>query len=256
MKKMFDIKLVIIIILIILIGVAYFLGKNGSVIGTKSEFGGIENTLKEIEKDSYFYQNFGIFSALFNDEDSKYFKDFGKKMEDEKFVEKNLSLIMLAGIFEKDSKIKEMLEGVKNIYNKNKLSDKEKEEIFLKNNDCAKLVADIKNGLKDKYKNSYGTTEKEEFGFIFYSPTLKACVYSTDYDYSYSSGGKYYTKASKMVYNASVQSKIDEFTTYAYEHPYVKEDDVERGNKLYVKFILENSGYNADLLKDFSYSLF
>ena len=217
---------------------------------------GLDAILLKIEKDSYFYQNLDTFSALFNDEDSKYFENFGKKMEDEKFTEEKLILVYLATIFQKDSKIKEIAEKTKDFYNEKKISDTEKEELFSKNNECAKLVDGIKSGLKNKYKNSLTTTESEGFGFIFYSPSLKTCVYSADYDYSYSAGGDYYTKASKIVYNASTQSKIDEFNVYAYEHPYITDDDTERGRKLYYKFILENSGYNADLLKDLGYSFF
>lgn len=256
-KKTNTLLIVSITLVITNIITLYFLfGGNNITTNTKGEFGGIEKILGDIEKDSYFYQNLNTFSALFSDEDSKYFEDFGKKMQDEKFEEKKLILVYLASIFQRDSKIKEISEKIKNFYNKNKLSDTEKEELFSKNNDCAKLVDGIKNGLKDKYKNSSTTTESEGFGFIFYSPTLKTCVYSTDYDYSYSYGKEYYTKASKIVYNASVQTKIEEFSTSAYKHPYVNDEDTKRGRKLYSKFILENSGYNADLLKDSGYSFF
>jgi len=257
-----DKKIIAIVVLIITNVITIsFLFANGKISlagepNIKSDFNGIESALGEMEKDAYFYQNFNIFSNLFNDEDEKYFKQSIKKLEDEKFLEEKVSLLVLAGIFQKDPKIKEISENAKDLYNKYKLSDKDKEELFSKNNDCAKLVGDIKDGLKDKYKNSYGSTEKEELGFIFYSPTLKACVYSTNYEYSYASGDKYYTKNSKIIYNASIQTKINEFDTYAYQYPGMKDEDIERGKKLYAKFILENSGYNADLLKDFVSGVF
>ena len=55
----------------------------------------------------------------------------------------------------------------------------------------------------------------------------------------------------------SSNKQLGDYSSYFYKYPYLSEEEantaVKNGQKDYKKFILENSGYNAKLLKDVNY---
>ena len=251
MKKIIILLIVTVIVLVLTNIITIFLlfGDEEKENNKEGKFSGLESTLEKLEGDLDFYKNLDIYFKLLGHDDSEYMGKIEERLDEK--IEDDFILFAVSRIIE-DDRSKEIINNLKDEVYSKRLTEEEKEEIFSKNNACAELVPSIKEQLKDKYKQSYDISKQEEFEFIFYSPTIKSCLYSTSYSHT-NSTEDYYSEKSKMVYNASTQSKIDEYTVSIFEHPYLTEEDAKNGRKNYVKFILENSGYNADLLKDISY---
>ncbi|KPJ54991.1 hypothetical protein AMJ47_02955 [Parcubacteria bacterium DG_72] len=251
MKKIIILLITIVVVLTLtnIITVSFLFNDKETKDSKEGKFSGLELTLEELEKDLDFYKNLDIYFKLLDYEDSEYMGKIEERLDEK--IEDDFMLFAVSRIIE-DERSKEIINKLKDEVYSKKLTEEEKEEIFSKNNACAELATGINEQLKNKFESSYNISKEEELEFIFYSPSLKSCLYSTAYEYS-STVDDYYNKHTKIVYNASTQSKIDEFTVYAYNYDYLDDEDIEKDRKRYVKFILENSGYNADLLKDISY---
>jgi len=171
----------------------------------------------------------------------------------------NIVILALVNEFMSDNETKKAVIELKDrVSNLIKDSRIDKDTLFTKNTECAKLTSNIKDELAKKYKSTSVVTEKEELNFIFYSPTLNTCTYTTDYSYNYSnyssSKNQYYTKDSHRIYDVSSNKQLGDYPSYYYEYPYLTKEEAsiatKNGDRDYKKFVLENSGYNAKLLKD------
>lgn len=243
-----------IILLIVVIITAFAMGAifNSLFIDrfTEEKFVGLENELNELNKDIDFYRNINPYLSLLDDKQYEHvqseFEKIQRKTDED---DSNLQdLIILNFIIEvmKDDDSKQF---IMNLRNKVKTLQTEtamnKDELFSKNNECAKLSPVITQQL----------SKDETFKFIFYSPSMNACLYVIDYHYSSPSLSKEYYIANKYrAYNASTNTKLKEFPYHYYNYPYLSKDAADKesamGQKDYASFILENSGYNVELLND------
>ncbi len=239
-------------------------GENGNdnKKNVASEYSELANNLELLEPDVDFYKNIYNYVNLLDEEEYKKFKTSAGKLDSEENNEDLAGLITLIYVNElnKNNEVKAIIEDLKSqVYEntKKELSKDEENELFEKNNTCAQLITGITEQLKNKYENELSTTENEELKFITYSPTLKKCVYVTDYSYRYTNISDYtesYNYSSYIIYNATTNTKINDYTYYYYNYPYLSDEDEdvksENNKKAYAKYILENTNYNVDLLKD------
>lgn len=132
------------------------------------------------------------------------------------------------------------------------LSKLEQDNLFQKDTSCASLAQNIKDDLE---KNKL---EQESFEFIFYSPTLNTCIYSTELRTSSGtySAGNYSSETSKKVYNANSRTLLNSYRVYSSKDldDSAKSELSKNGRREYMKFILENSNYNIELLENGSYN--
>lgn len=212
------------------------------------EFSNLEKNLTELKKDKEFYMSLGQFATLLDAQDYSYFSKVTDEASESGLEEKMNEMFVLISVNElfKDEKIKNTVLSLKNKIEDEKNKAPNKDTFFEKNTACANLTGAINSQL----------VKDEKLEFIFYSPTKNSCLYATQYTFN-SYGEEYYTYVEKRIYNGSTHSKIDTYNVYYYNYPYLSEEEEESRTKnaraAYVKFILENSGYNADLLKDISY---
>jgi hypothetical protein len=241
--------LVVILLVSNILTVAFFSGKE-LLIKPKPVLSSFEKAVKDIHKDLHFYENFDTFSALFSEEDYKNFEILEREFSEGGSYEDNLMADMIAEFFVANPKMKEISEKARDIYNKNKPSDKEKEILVQKSDKCAESKQVIEDELAKKYENV--GDEREGLDFVFYSPTLETCAYSAGYVKNYKNEqGIYSIEQKEIIYNASTGKMIKEF---ALESEYDMDDfEPDMGVRDYVKFILENSGYRAELLVNFTY---
>lgn len=130
---------------------------------------------------------------------------------------------------------------------KEKLSKLDSSDLFQKNNSCSNLASDIKKELKTK----------EEFEFIFYSPVLNECVYSISRPVDATKGYKDY----KVLLSGTTRKEMGSYLVYgSYNYEDFSgnksdslEDQIKTDKKKYLDFVLTNSLYNFDLLKDISH---
>ncbi len=264
MKKILEGKnLVITILVIVILGLILFNSKN-KLLRSEDGFSGIENSITVLSKDIEFYKYLNIYKSLLPEEKFKVVDDRITKISEETEKEdseiQNTVILTLVSEFLNDSEArKAILELKAEVSNLIKDSKTDADTLFTKNTECAKLTSNIKDGLVKKYKPSNSVTEKEELNFIFYSPTLNTCVYTTNYTYSYSSclAGKcdFYSKYSYKIYDVSSDKHLGDYPSYyTSDYPYITGEragmETKKGVTDYKKFILENSGYNAKLLKD------
>lgn len=224
------------------------------------EIKGLEENMIEFYEDIYFYKGMNAYLSLLKEEQFQYIEDLMTQKEKGEKIEDLFVLLVVHEILQ-DEKAKEIMMTLKSevqSFQNKELSKEDEQDLFEKNNSCALLVKDIKEQLSNKYRKdtsggfvSY-STEKEELDFIFYSPTKKACLYSTTYTYDYDDYPDNYTKTEKKVYNAFTQQKEESFKYYAYKYEHWDDEDIQKDKRAYIKFILENSNYNADLIGNIS----
>lgn len=272
MKKQIII-IIILIAIIIPLAIFFDLDKIKDIFNrenTKIEnnkFKDLEKNLGELDKDVEFYKHFDLYLSLSDDKKYNQVKEKIDNFWNESKELENLFMLIVVNELFKDEETKNIVNELKkDVYEYKKLTKEEENEIFEKNNSCAILITSITEQLSNKYKNTDSKiTEKEELDFIFYSPKMKTCLYSTEYSYNYipsfldyKNDYKDYWYSSKIVYNASTNAKINEYKTYySLDYPLIidkeeSEKETERNKKNYTKFILENSNYNIELLKDMS----
>ena len=255
MEKNFDKKDTIIALLtIVVIGLIVFIFRSGSSISPNMQSIGAN-------KDYEFYKHISSYISLLPDEkleivDKRIEKVAGSMEQDNSDLAKAIVLVY-ANEINKDKQTEQILSELKdNIASLVRSSAIDENTIFSKNTECAKLSSNIKGELKGKYSKG-SATESEELNFIFYSPTLNTCLYTTNYTYNYSNFafGKsdYYSKNSYRIYNVSSNNQLGDYPSYySLEYPYLSKDEqdksTKKGKRDYAKFVLENSGYNAKLL--------
>jgi len=260
-------KIYILIILFLIVGsLGFFAGKNSN--GTsENDFANLEKNLTELKKDINFYKKLDLYMALMSEND---YKSIKTKIEDSSVSEEFsdfMILFFMNELFEDENikntiiTLKDEVYGIKN----KELTEEQKRDLFEKDTACANLIFGIKEQLAKKYKkNTYSTfsaTSKEELEFIFYSPTINACLYSTEFSYNndnYDDYSKSYYTKDKIIYNASTNTQLKSVATYySSNYPYLSSEErkttAEKNEIEYIKFILENSNYNIDLIKDLSW---
>ena len=234
--------------------VGFILGNAGNAtsFSGKGDFSGIESSLNRLNQDSDFYKHVTSYISLLNDDQYKTvitrYKKIGEEIEDQDSKSFKLLLFTMTNEVMNDEEsnrlILELKDRVKLLKSEVKISTSDS---FSRSTECASLVGGIKEQL----------AKDESFEFMFYSPNLNTCVYVTDYSFT-SSGlsSKYYSESKYKVYNASTNALLKTFPHYYYQYPYLSKDEAdasaEKGEKDFVKFVLENSGYNAELIKDTS----
>ncbi|MBI2609861.1 hypothetical protein HYW53_01650 [Candidatus Giovannonibacteria bacterium] len=235
--------------------IGYFIPKKGaSGLPTKTDnrFSGLEEKLNELNKDIEFYRNIGAYASLLDDRQyehvSSEFKKLGEGYDKEHSNLQDLfilySVVELSRDADSEKALAELKDRVKKLRESSSLN---KDEAFSKNNECAKLSPSIKENLSDD----------EEFKFMFYSPSMNSCLYVTYYSEKSAFGAKeYYAANSFRIYDSSTSKQLKDFPDYYYNYPYLSKDETDRktaaGKRDYAKYILENSGYNADLIKDYT----
>ncbi len=266
MKNFLDTRNTIILILVVVVVVLITSYLKNNTNNSDNSLSGIESNLVKLNKDMEFYKYLSIYKSLLDDEESKLVDERSSKIneeladEDSKIVEA-LTLFIVNEIMKDENSKKIILDLKDKVDDLVKKSEIDESVLFTKNTECAKFSSDIKEELSKKYKSTSTVTETEELNFIFYSPELNTCLYSTSYNYDYSNYSNrenpYYSKDSYRVYEVSSSNPIQKYPSYYYKYPYLSEDEADKSaeNGLigYKKFILENSGYNAKLLKDINY---
>lgn len=241
MKK---IIFIIIIATILNVAISYYFFSDKSTITSSYT---LEKAHDETIENWDFYKHFPIIletvSPEFMEELDKQFED-----EDDGSLMKSLSAVLL---FEanKNEDLRNTIQKSFIDYQeaKKELSQLDLNDLFQKNNTCSNLASDIDSGLK----------EKENFEFIFYSPILNECIYSisrtTDAIKGY--------KDSKVLFSGTTRKELDSYVVYVsynYEDIWGDkgdkwEEQIKTDKQKYLNFILENSLYNFDLLKDVSH---
>ena len=265
MKNITNKDFIIFILVLILVGLVIY-DLKGGLFKNDSDFVGLENSFNKLNKDIEFYKYISVYKSLLSDDKLKIVDDrvdkISKETEEENSKVQNMLVLALINEVMKETGaekiILELRDKVSNLLLDSKI---DKDTLFSKNTECAKLTSNIKDELLKKFKSTSTIKEKEELNFMFYSPTLNSCVYTTNYEYDYSnyslSKSEYYTKSSFRVYDVSSNKQLGDYPSYFYKYPYLSEEEantaVKNGQKDYKKFILENSGYNAKLLKDVNY---
>lgn len=258
MKMEFKNAIIVILLLAVAwLGWPYLQGQNSTSSSLMSS-----SSKNDIE----FFTYFNAYKSLLPEDEFKIVDARVNKVSEEANKEdsniKNTIILSYANEINKDEATKKIITALKEQVDGLKKNSKiDADTLFSKNTECAKLTSNIQEGLSKKYKSSYSATETEDLGIIFYSPTMNTCIYSTDYKYSYSNytSGKseYYVKNSNKLYDVSSNKQLGDFPNYYYKYPYMSEqeakDAVKNGQKSYAKFVFENSGYNAKLLKDVAY---
>lgn len=234
---------------ILLAGVAgFFLGQqSGSLFGTSTTSSDkIGPTFSQLEEDKDFYKDVFLYSALLPQKDYLHIKDEIDQL-DEREVQNLVMLTAASKLFNASERNREIFLSLRDQV-ENKKDANAESDTFEKDASCADLTSNVKQDLG----------EDEEFQFMFYSPTRDSCLYSIEY--SSSSGSlfddNYESQTEYQVYDAHTQKMINE---YEVRHSDMSDEsslkeEVEVNRKGYVSFILENSGYNTELLEDISYA--
>lgn len=262
-------NILIAVLFLVIIGlVTYeFRGKFSKEEASNTPYSGLEKKFETLDKDFEFYKYLAIYDALLPDDKYKILKDRYQKMSKELDTENSeaqkMLTLSLASVITSDKAVQPIVTELRDsvaLLKKNSKIDQD--ALFAKNTECAKLTSNIKEELSKNSKSTLEVTEKEEFNFIFYSPTLNTCVYSTKYDYNYfnykSVADDNYSKSSYRLYDVSSSKQLGDYPYYYFGNvPYTSKDEqeknVENGRRDYKKFILENSAYNATLLKELNY---
>lgn len=183
-------------------------------------------------------------NLLDNNEYEQYWESISQIDEDQALQEE-MSALTLGFLFEKKPELKAMIEELQRKVNDSKTEEK----YFEQNTACAALVPGINANLETSIK-TFISTETREIETMFYSPVLETCVYvvnSTTIE-----NNPYKTIVRKQVYNGNSQSLIQTYYIYSsddYENE-AQGNRSEDEKRNFVKFILENSNYNVELLKD------
>lgn len=201
------------------------------------------------DKYEKYYADFGAYTYLLDSTEYDKVQDSISKIGEDKEFEKQITLMAMKLLFDKDPSIRASLEQVMDKVELAKTEDK----FFEKNTSCAALAPGIKSSLTSK-SSFYGQITNE-FEYIFYSPTLDTCIYTV---HRTEPGDDFTSTHYKDVFNANTQSLIEGYRVNSSED---YDDDSEesrskQGTRNYIKYILENSNYNVDLLRDTSYIYF
>lgn len=193
-----------------------------------------------------FYKNLPI---ILEATDSKFLEGLEEQSEDEDgSVQQSIYAVIL---FEanKEVELRDALQKRLAEYQteKEKLSKLDSSDLFSKNNSCSNIASDIKKELK----------AEEEFEFIFYSPVLNECVYSISRSTNASKG----YKDCKILLSGTTRKELGNYLVYGsynYEDFLGNkrdslDDQIKTDKKKYLDFVLTNSLYNFDLLKDVSH---
>lgn len=198
-----------------------------------------------------FYKNIGTYHNLLNDNDYKNYTELENKLYDDKDAEDFIGLVTLAYIFEHNPTIKDSFLNLKGELQKKQtqFTEEQQKNNFEANNKCVQLISDLAEKM--------GENEKTEF--IFYSEKLNDCIYVTRNKYITGSGFDKTGYDEFFVYKSSTQQKMDSYLIgYHYNYTYGgtadEKTETERNNKRkFIKFILENSNYSVDLIKDLKF---
>lgn len=231
---------------LIAIGISNYLPTVSRNDSTGSLIKDVQSKTTKFAVDVDYYKDFEIYAHLLEFDDFQKMKEVTGALEDNEEFMNYATLVYLSALSRENSEFENKIKAVIDIVKKNKTDNSS----FEQDATCAKLIPGIKETLD---KQTTGTSrEKEELVFIFFSPSLQSCLYVTehaDYDKSYSST-RY-----KTVYNANTSTKIEQYRVYTsddYDNP--EEDRVsDRNSSNFVRYILENSNYNVDLLKEVSF---
>ncbi|TSC86229.1 MAG: hypothetical protein G01um10148_735 [Parcubacteria group bacterium Gr01-1014_8] len=219
-----------------------YANQNGHIVSSTSN---LERKLNELGKDKDFYANFQYYAALLNADELKYYREYLAKNEEEitKNLEATMTLLSINEIY-KDDRLKSYILDLRDrIYEK----QSNNKDFFERNTACGNLANTIQSKL----------AKDEKLDFVFYSPEKNTCIYATNYSFSSSSLEDFYTYEEKRLYDGSTHVKIGSYRVYALGSPYLSENEEnaqeESARVAYIKYILENSGFNVELLKDISY---
>jgi hypothetical protein len=234
------------------------LTKDRVVSQSQSKFSGLEKNLTEMNKEIDFYKYVDSYMTLLEDKEYDYVNEKFQTLTNSDDAQNLIMVILMNELF-KDERVKNDLISLKN--NISQAKKDQRNDAFQKNTACGNLVNDLQNQLKNKSKDetflSTNTEETEKLEFIFYSPNLNTCLYATEYTYHYTDLKNYdksWNKTAKKVYDASTNKELKDFTTYYYNYPYLNSDEAreasEKDTRNFTKYILENSNYNIDLIKN------
>lgn len=253
-----NIIIIALVIVVVLLGLPYIKGKTGMSSLKVADSG--------INEDVEFFRYINVYKSLLPEDKYRIVDERIKKVTEEADKEdskiQNTLILAISDEIKADPATKDILAQLKkDVVNLVKDSKIDKDTLFSKNTECAKLTSNIKDELSKKYKSSSFVTEKEELNFIFYSPSMNTCLYTTDYSYDYSNytfgKSESYTKKSDKVYDVSSNKQLGDYPSWYWRYPSLSEEEadsvVKEGQKNYAKFIFENSGYNAKLIKDIYY---
>jgi len=224
----------------------------------QGKFSGLEKNLAEMNKEIDFYKYVDSYMTLLEDKEYDYVNDKFQTLANSDDAQ-NLIMVILMNEFFKDERVKNDLLSLKDSISQAKKN--QNDDAFQKNTACGNLVNDLQNQLKNRSKDetflSTNREEMEKLDFIFYSPNLNTCLYATEYTYHYTDLKNYdksWNKTAKKVYDASTNKELKNFTTYYYNYPYLNADEAreasEKDTRNFTKYILENSNYNIDLIKN------
>jgi hypothetical protein len=210
---------------------------------------GVGSMITELQKDVDMYRDLFIYLYLLDKDLYSKLGAIGEELQKDKALNDYLTLFYAEAIFKKSPEIQNSITKIIGEVKAKKTAD----TYFEKSTTCSSLTSDIKNDLVQKPKSEYGNTITEEFGFIFYSPNLDTCIYVTDYK---SMDSKTFESDNyKKVYNANTQTLVNSYTVSLYGQwdDSEKERKANSGAQDFVRYILENSNYNASLLKGSEY---
>jgi hypothetical protein len=246
---------IITVVAIIFIYNNYYKKNEVTTQNNNTKFAGLEKELTDLEKDIDFYRNMDNYKYLLSKEELDILdKKIDEAEEDEEF--ENFAIIFYTSYFSKQKDIKDLFEKLKNEIDTKKIkyTKTEEDNLFNKNNSCISLTDTLEKKL----------SKDEELNFIFYSPTTKSCLFVATNKYRYSSGSYMnnnyvsYGYDTLKIYNSDGQSEIGSYIiAYSSDYPHLSKEKAEAAasaNKAsFIKYILENSNYNVDLLKDTSF---
>ncbi|MDO8589978.1 MAG: hypothetical protein Q7R69_01775 [bacterium] len=253
-----NIIIVVLVVIIVWLGIPFVKGKTNMSSIKVADSG----TNEDVE----FYKYLNVYKSLLPEDKYKIVDERIKKVAEEADKEdskiQNTLILTMSDEIKADPATKDILAQLKkDVADLVKNSKIDKDTLFSKNTECAKLTSNIKDELSKKYKNTTFVTEKEELNFIFYSPSMNTCLYTTDYSYDYSNynnvKSEYYTKKSDKIYDVSSNKQLGDYPSWYWLDPSLSKEEADKavteGQKSYAKYIFENSGYNAKLLKDIYY---
>ncbi len=199
--------------------------------------------------DDDFFENSSAYTNLLSEDDFAKFQSKIEDIENSEEINKEIQKMNFTYIVNKDSDLKDLLVKA----NQEVTTKKKDGAYFEQSATCANLTSGIKANIKEEDGTyAYGITNRK-FEYMFYSPTLDTCIYTvnkTQYPGSSFEGTTY-----KEVYNANSQTLINTYKIYGYNdsksESEAKKSQAEK--RLYIKYILENSNYNVDLLRDTDY---
>ena len=212
--------------------VCYFIFGNSNIPESNLSVGG-----QKIEDSSdilaYFY--------LLDSDNYSRLMEMSSKIEEKKDLDNLVLGVYINYVFSQDPALEKSLNAVM----KEVSTKKQNISYFDKDTSCAALTSNIKNGLKSN----------EDLETIFYSPTLDSCLYVITQSNEGSSYNNYVSEVYKKIYKSTSNSAIESYKVYSsdrYKND-ISEKESDSGARNLVRYILENSNYNVDVLQNISY---